>query len=177
MLPELEPYIAKYYDRWLNYSQYICTHWGIRREAYDIVGDVMEELCQKPDIVLVDFLREELQGNKKLCNYVKRMVLFTAADVAKSRMQTISTDSYIIQCVPGDDHEQSSCTDAMREAEAALREDSFIIPERTSRRREIKGSICIVFRGPRFRYRANVSKKIKKEFRSRHEALQFLMSH
>ena len=23
MLPELEPYIARYYDKWLNYSQYL----------------------------------------------------------------------------------------------------------------------------------------------------------
>ena len=40
MLPELEPYIARYYDKWLNYSQYICTRLGIRREAYDIMADV-----------------------------------------------------------------------------------------------------------------------------------------
>lgn len=176
MLPELEPYISNYYDRWLSYSQYICTRLGIRREVYDIVGDVMEELCQKPDIVLTDFLQEEQQGNKKLRNYVTRMIHFKAIDAVKRRIGSVSTDSYIIQCVPDDDHEQPPCTDAMREVEATLREDSFVVPECTHRRGAIKGSICIVFRGPRFSYRATVNQRIRRDFRSHHEAFQFLMT-
>ena len=54
MLPGLEPYFAKYYDRWLNYSQYICTRLGIRREAYDIMADVLVEFCRLRQIQVSD---------------------------------------------------------------------------------------------------------------------------
>lgn len=43
----------------------------------------MEDLCRKSDAVLADFLHEESQGNKKLRNYVKRMIQFKAIDAAK----------------------------------------------------------------------------------------------
>ena len=66
MLPELEPYIARYYDKWLNYSQYICTRWNIRREAYDIMADVLVDFCCKPDEFLFDLLTCEQQGGHKL---------------------------------------------------------------------------------------------------------------
>lgn len=176
MLPGLEPYIARYYDVWLSYSRYICAQYGVLNEACDVVGDVMEDLCRKSDAVLADFLHEESQGNKKLRNYVKRMIQFKAIDAAKRRIWSVLTDSYVVRSIP-DDLDQSPCTDAMREVEAALREDSFIIPKHTRRRGQIKGSIYIVFRGAHFRYRANVNRQIRKDFRSHHEAFQFLMSH
>lgn len=176
MLSGLEPYIARYYDGWLSYSRYICAQYGILNEACDVVGDAMEDLCRKSDAVLADFLHEESHGNKKLRNYVKRMIQFEAIDTVRRRIWPVSTDSYVVRSMP-DDQDQSLCTDAMREVEATLREDSFIIPEHTRRRGQINGSICIVFRGARFRYRANVNKQIKKDFRSHHEAFQFLMSH
>lgn len=84
MLPGLEPCIARYYDVWLSYSRYICAQYGVLNEACDVVGDVMEDLCRKSDAVLADFLHEESQGNKKLRNYVKRMIQFKAIDAANA---------------------------------------------------------------------------------------------
>lgn len=117
MLPGLEPCIARYYDVWLSYSRYICAQYGVLNEACDVVGDVMEDLCRKSDAVLADFLHEESQGNKKLRNYVKRMIQFKAIDAAKRRIWSVSTDSYVVRSIP-DDLDQSPCTDAMREVEA-----------------------------------------------------------
>ena len=91
MLPELEPYIARYYDRWLNYSQYICTRWNIRREAYDIMADVLVEFCSKPDEFLFDLLTCEQQGGHKLLNCVIKAIRFRVVDFIRQK-RVVSCD-------------------------------------------------------------------------------------
>ena len=99
MLPELEPYIARYYDRWLNYSQYICTRWNIRREAYDIMADVLVEFCCKPDEFLFDLLTCEQQGGHKLLNCVVKAIRFRAVDfIYQPRMTMIFRLKFPTKC-------------------------------------------------------------------------------
>lgn len=134
MLPELEPYFAKYYDRWLNYSQYICTRLGIRREAYDIMADVLVEFCCKSDDALADFLFHERRGERKLFQFVRRGILFRAIGfIRQKRMVFCDIEKHTFHLsVPGDDDLKTEISNEMREAEAMFRDDSLMIPVATS---------------------------------------------
>lgn len=133
MLPELEPYIAKYYNRWLNYSQYICGHYGIRREAYDIMADVLVEFCLKPEDVLLDLLHHEQRSNRKLFYFVRRAILFRAVDFLEDRRYaSIDIEAHTFHLAAPDEDDLPDLPNEVREAEARFRDESFIIPFATS---------------------------------------------
>lgn len=133
MLPELEPYIAKYYDRWLNYSQYICCRFGIRQEAYDIMADVLVEFCLKSDEALSDLLRHEQRGDRKLFYFVRRAILFRTVDFLKGRRYaSTDIDAHTFHLAASDDDDLPDLPNEVREAEARFRDDSFITPFTTS---------------------------------------------
>lgn len=143
MLPELEPYIAKYYDRWLNYSQYICTRWGIRREAYDIMADALVGFCSKSDESLSDLLTLEQQGEHKLLMYVIKMIRFRAADfIRQKRVVSCDIEKHMYHLsAPGEDDFQSEISNELREAEAMLRDDSLVIPVASSSKTAISTGV------------------------------------
>lgn len=146
MLPELEPYFAKYYDRWLSYSQYICTRWGIRREAYDIMADVLVEFCCKSDEVLADLLLHERRGECKLFQFVRRGILFRAVNfIRQKRVGSCDIEKHMFRLsVPVDDDLQTEISNEMREAEAKFRDDSLMIPVATSAKQISFPKISIV---------------------------------
>lgn len=145
MLPELEPYIARYYDRWLNYSQYICTRWNIRREAYDIMADVLVEFCCKPDEFLFDLLTCEQQGGHKLLNCVVKAIRFRAVDfIRQKRVVSCDIGKHVYHLsAPDDDDLQTEISNEMREAEAMFRDDSLVIPVATSTKTTISTGVWL----------------------------------
>lgn len=134
MLPGLEPYFAKYYDRWLNYSQYICTRLGIRREAYDIMADVLVEFCCKSDDALADLLACEKRGECKLFFSVRKAIFFRASTFARFKKRPInSLEKHLSRLTDFMGDNSDDIPNEIREAEAKFRDDSFVIPTTCSR--------------------------------------------
>lgn len=146
MLPELEPYFAKYYDRWLNYSQYICTRLGIRREAYDIMADVLVEFCCKSDEALADLLACEKRGESKLSPFVHKAILCRAVGfIRRKRVVSCDIEKHMFHLsVSGDNDPQDEISNEMREAEAMFRDDSLMIPVATTAKQIRFPKICVV---------------------------------
>lgn len=128
MLSELEPYFAKYYDRWLDYSQYICTRLGIRREAYDIMADVLVGFCRKSDEALADLLIHEQRGEAKLFQFVRKAIHYQAIDFIRQRHIAFCDMEKHLFHLTVSENEPNEISCEMREAEAMLRDDSFVIP-------------------------------------------------
>lgn len=143
MLLELEPYIARYYDKWLNYSQYICTRLGIRREAYDIMADVLVEFCCKSDESLSDLLANEQRGECKLLMCVIKAIRFRAVDfIRQKRAVSCDIEKHVYHLsAPDDDDLQAEISNEMREAEAMFRDDSLVIPVATSTKTTISRGV------------------------------------
>lgn len=144
MLPELEPYIAKYYERWLSYSQQLCHRWRIGREAYDLMADALEDICRKTDDKLLDLLVQEKKGSPKLFFYVRKAIRYEAIYFLKWKyraMADIEKHAFHLSAVEEDD-ETGEPSNELREAEAKLRDDSFIVPIATSR---IRSSIPPIY--------------------------------
>ena len=143
MLPELEPYIARYYDKWLNYSQYICTRWNIRREAYDIMADVLVEFCCKPDESLSDLLAYEQRGECKLLMCIIKAIRFRAVDfIRQKRVVSCDIEKQVYHLsAPDDDDLQAEISNELREAEAMFRDDSLVIPVATSTKTTISRGV------------------------------------
>lgn len=197
MLLELEPYIARYYDKWLNYSQYICTRLGIRREAYDIMADVLVEFCCKSDESLSDLLVCEQRGECKLLICVIKAIRFRAVDfIRQKRAVSCDIEKHIYHLsAPDNDDLQAEISNEMREAEAMFWDDSLVIPVATSTQTTISTGVwfsgyiykrsCPEKARLRIVYRAHIcahGKRIKQVARStRSEAmaamLQYQMQH
>jgi hypothetical protein len=143
MLPELEPYIARYYDKWLNYSQYICTRLGIRREAYDIMADVLVEFCCKSDESLSDLLAYEQRGECKLLMCIIKAIRFRAVDfIRQKRAVSCDIEKHVYHLsAPDNDDLQAEISNEMREAEAMFRDDSLVIPVATSTKTTISRGV------------------------------------
>lgn len=142
MLSELEPYFAKYYDRWLDYSQYICTRLGIRREAYDIMADDLVDFCGKSDEALADLLNHEQQGERKLFFSILKSIRFRAIKVIKKRHIATSDIAVHLFHLAALEDEPNEISCEVREAEAVLRDDSFVIPAVASANPITLPSVC-----------------------------------
>lgn len=76
---EINNYITKRYDRWLDYARYHCTQCGIADESEDVLNEVVLSLLQKPDKKL-DCLLNSKQGQyTELDFYVLRMIKLNAS--------------------------------------------------------------------------------------------------
>lgn len=175
----LTPYIERYYDAWLSYTRYLCARYRMRNEACDVMGDVMEQLCRKPAAVLDDLLQHEMHGDKKLKNYVRRMILYTCVDMIRRRRAIVQINENYIVHNPEMDDEPSQIADEIRIVEAEWREDSFLEPGTVRALRPIKGSVYRYRNGKTMGYKAVIyqhSKRIQRGFTTRHAAFQYLIS-
>ena len=59
MTSEINNYISKRYERWLDYSEYHCTHAGIADEALDVLNEVLCSLLQKNEKFLLSLLHKK----------------------------------------------------------------------------------------------------------------------
>ena len=67
-------YIAKRYDRWLDYASYHCGLVGISDEAHDVLNEVLCSLLQKSDRLLEKLLSTKKNGYTELDFFVLRMI-------------------------------------------------------------------------------------------------------
>lgn len=67
-------YIAKRYDRWLDYASYHCGLVGISDEAHDVLNEVLFSLLQKSDRLLEKLLSTKKNGYTELDFFVLRMI-------------------------------------------------------------------------------------------------------
>lgn len=132
MLPELEPYIAKYYNEWLDYSRRICYCFNIEQEAYDIVADTLAEFCCKSDEYLTKLLVVGHTGKRKLFFSVCKGIRFSAIHfLGNQRKYAFSDglDAHLYHLpAPMNESNPDDQTNEEREAEAMFRDDHFITP-------------------------------------------------
>lgn len=72
----MDMYIRRYYGALFSCARYWCSRRGIPGEAYDCLADAFEVLCRKPESVLLDLIRHELAGEKKLFFYTRKILHF-----------------------------------------------------------------------------------------------------
>lgn len=132
MLPALIPYISRYYDDWRRSSRRWCSLLGILPDADDVLSDVLESLCRRPEAFQLDLLAHEQAGERPLLFYVlgalRKMALLYRK--RKYRMpfpiDDIANLSGLIENDGADTEVSAELFAAFREVEAAFRGDDFI---------------------------------------------------
>ena len=83
---EIQKYINKRYDRWLDYSEYHCEKAGLKGEAGDVLNVVLLSLIQKDENSLLELFRRKKGQYSELDFYVLRMLKFNCvSDTAPYR--------------------------------------------------------------------------------------------
>ncbi len=75
---EINKYIEKRYDRWLDYASYHCSCAGIGDEAIDVLNEVLLDLLQKPESKLLGLLHKKSGQYTELDYFVLRMIKLNA---------------------------------------------------------------------------------------------------
>lgn len=75
---EINKYIKKRYDRWLDYASYHCGCAGIADEAIDVLNEVLLDLLQKPESKVTGLLRKKSGQYTELDYFVLRMIKLNA---------------------------------------------------------------------------------------------------
>ena len=95
---EINNYITKRYDRWLDYARYHCTLHGILNEAEDILNEVILSLLQKSDKKLDSLISSKQGQYTELDFYVLRMIKLNVSSPTspyQSKYKQIPVDSNI----------------------------------------------------------------------------------
>lgn len=71
---EIEKYINKRYERWLDYSKFQCTRKGILAEAIDVLNEVLLSLLEKDESKLIEMYRRKKSGYTELDFFILRMI-------------------------------------------------------------------------------------------------------
>lgn len=75
---EVNKYIQKRYDRWLDYASYHCSCAGIGDEAIDVLNEVLLDLLQKDDGKLLGMLNKKSGQYTELDYFILRMIKLNA---------------------------------------------------------------------------------------------------
>lgn len=78
MADEVNKYIEKRYERWLDYSKYHCSCAGIEDEATDVLNEVLCSLLQKPEKQLQSLYERKSGQYTELDYYILRMIKLNA---------------------------------------------------------------------------------------------------
>lgn len=81
MNQEINKYISKRYDRWLDYSSYWCTQAGTPDEAIDVLNEVLCDLLQKSEKKLLGLYGKKSGQYTELDFFVLRMIKLNATSV------------------------------------------------------------------------------------------------
>lgn len=76
---EVNKYITKRYERWLDYSSYHCGLAGIPDEATDVLNEVICSLLQKKNGLLDKLLDTKKNGYTELDFFVLKMIKLNAS--------------------------------------------------------------------------------------------------
>ncbi|NLO71982.1 MAG: hypothetical protein GX102_13765 [Porphyromonadaceae bacterium] len=132
MTSEINNYISKRYERWLDYSEYHCTHAGIADEALDVLNEVLCSLLQKNEKFLLSLLHKKSGQYTELDYYVLRMIKLNATSLTSPYRQKYSAiprdeNGYCFENIPDVDYEEVDTpaeimrmTNKVREAVEAL---------------------------------------------------------
>lgn len=83
---EINKYINKRYDRWLDYAKYHCSRAGMADEAIDVLNEVLCNLLQKSSIKLTQLYNKKSGQYTELDYFVLRMIKLNAtSDTAPYR--------------------------------------------------------------------------------------------
>lgn len=126
----LEKYIRLYYSDWLGCSRRWCSMLGIPQEAYDLLADVLESLCRKPESKLQDMIAHEEADDRKLFFYVRRAIRLQILEYRTRKYRQVCSVDLLPHLQRADEQQETS--DEMfsdfREVEAKMRADDFVDP-------------------------------------------------
>ena len=128
MIPALVPYISRYYDDWRRSSRRWCLFLGILPDADDVLSDVLESLCRRPETFQLDLLAHEQAGERPLLFYVLGALRKKALRYAQKYRMHYSVESFpqLIENDGADTEVSAELFAAFRETEAMFRSDDFI---------------------------------------------------
>ncbi len=85
-IKEVNNYITKRYERWLDYSRYHCGRQGMADEEGDLLNEVMISLLEKPEEKLLELYNKKHKQYRELDYFVLRMIKMNAtSDTAPYR--------------------------------------------------------------------------------------------
>lgn len=83
---ELESYINKAYNRFLDYSTYHCSMQGMQGEEVDVLNEVFIDILKKDEGYLLDLLSRKKNGYTELDFFILDMIkTYTMSDTAPYR--------------------------------------------------------------------------------------------
>lgn len=179
----LEKYIRHYYSDWLGCSRRWCSMWGIPQEAYDLLADVLESLCRKPESKLQDMIAHEEADDRKLFFYVRKAIRLQILDYrARKYRQVCSVDLLAhLQCADEEQEAADEMFSEFREVTSTTRADDFVDPHHMYNGR---GCICRYVvaektrtsdsKRPRVRYGAITTTGLQRQFCRLSSAVAFL---
>ena len=92
---EVEKYIGKRYDRWLDYASYHCSLNGLAGEEVDVLNEVLLSLLQKDESTVINLLNTRSGQYRELDFFVLSMIKLNAtSDTApyRAKYKSIPTD-------------------------------------------------------------------------------------
>lgn len=127
MIPDMVPYISRYYDDWRRSSRRWCSFLGILPDTDDVLSDVLESLCRRPEAFQLDLLAREQAGERQLLFYVLGALRKKALRYAQKHRMLCSIESFpqLIENDEADTEVSAELFAAFRETEAMLRSDDF----------------------------------------------------
>ena len=100
MIPEINLYITKRYERWADYSNYHCTQAGIADESIDVLNEVIVALLQKEDYKLTNLMNSKKCHYTELDFYVLRMIklnIYSATSPYQSKYRPMPSSNIDIR--------------------------------------------------------------------------------
>lgn len=95
-MTEIENYVTKRYERWLDYVSYHCAMAGIEDEATDVLNEVMSMLLAKPHQELEKMYQAKKGQYRELDFFVLRMIKINATSITapyRSKNKSIPKDA------------------------------------------------------------------------------------
>lgn len=130
---EVNNYIGKRYEKWLDYSLYHCSLSGIPDEANDVLNEVLYSLLQKKDNLLNKLFQTKSNGYTELDFFVLKMIRLNASSPTsqyRSRYKPLPSDENV-------DYTRLEVEDVAEESE----DKNIILLERLHQVREVFESL------------------------------------
>lgn len=177
----LDKYIRKYYQDWLRCSRRWCSQLSICTEAYDLLADVLERLCNESPELIDAMVACEESGNRWLFFRVRMMI---HCKILKFRSR--QNIAYFPIDMWSDVQQEPDAVDIdeelykeFRTVEANLRSDDFVDPgQQYEGKGYLSRYVTRIKKGDRIvpvvRYEATNTDKRRRQFQRRSAAIAFL---
>lgn len=91
---EIEKYITKRYDRWLDYSTFHCARAGLQGEAIDVLNEVMLSILSKDENSIIKLINSKKGGYTEFDFYVLQSIKLNAlSNTAPYRAKNRNVDA------------------------------------------------------------------------------------